>query len=95
MYMVLNIEIVGREWFGSPPGAIPIVQHMTLWITFLGAALAMATRGAGADIYARGRRHQLPVPGERAAGTDRFTYGDTVAWGIPVWGLSAIVPRLA
>lgn len=37
------IEVVGREGFGhSVPGTIPIVQHMTLWITFLGAALASA-----------------------------------------------------
>jgi len=35
------LEIAGRELVGRGiPGSIPIVQHMTLWITFLGAALA-------------------------------------------------------
>ncbi|MEJ2178819.1 MAG: TRAP transporter small permease, partial [Gammaproteobacteria bacterium] len=35
------LEVVTREWFGGGiPGSIPIVQHLVLWITFLGAALA-------------------------------------------------------
>lgn len=34
-------EVVLREWFGTGiAGSIPIVQHMTLWISFLGASLA-------------------------------------------------------
>jgi tripartite ATP-independent transporter DctM subunit len=34
-------EVVSREWLGGGvPGSIPIVQHMTMWIAFLGAALA-------------------------------------------------------
>ena len=34
-------EIVGRRWLGGGiPGSFPIVQHLTLWITFIGAALA-------------------------------------------------------
>ena len=34
-------EIVGRKWLGGGiPGSFPIVQHLTLWITFVGAALA-------------------------------------------------------
>jgi tripartite ATP-independent transporter DctM subunit len=34
-------EVVRREWFGGGiAGSITIVQHMTLWISFLGAALA-------------------------------------------------------
>jgi len=34
-------EIATREWFGGGiPGSFPIVQHLTLWIAFLGAALA-------------------------------------------------------
>ena len=34
-------EIVGRRWLGGGiPGSFPIVQHLTLWITFVGAALA-------------------------------------------------------
>jgi C4-dicarboxylate transporter, DctM subunit len=35
------IEIAGRKFLGGGiPGSIPMVQHLTLWITFLGAALA-------------------------------------------------------
>jgi tripartite ATP-independent transporter DctM subunit len=34
-------EVVMREWLGTGlAGSISIVQHMTLWISFLGAALA-------------------------------------------------------
>ncbi|MDJ0970290.1 MAG: TRAP transporter large permease subunit [Kiloniellales bacterium] len=34
-------ELLARELFGvGIPGSIPIVQHLTLWITFIGAALA-------------------------------------------------------
>ena len=34
-------EIVGRKWLGGGiPGSFPIVQHLTLWIAFVGAALA-------------------------------------------------------
>ena len=34
-------EIIGRKWLGGGiPGSFPIVQHLTLWITFVGAALA-------------------------------------------------------
>jgi C4-dicarboxylate transporter, DctM subunit len=35
------IEIAGRKLAGGGiPGSIPVVQHLTLWVTFLGAALA-------------------------------------------------------
>ena len=35
------MEIAGRELVGRGiPGSIPLVQHLTLWIAFLGAALA-------------------------------------------------------
>ena len=35
------VEIVAREWLGTGvPGSISMVQHMTMWISFLGAALA-------------------------------------------------------
>ena len=41
MVAVPLIESAGRSWFGfGIPGAAPIVQHLTLWIAFLGAALA-------------------------------------------------------
>jgi tripartite ATP-independent transporter DctM subunit len=35
------VHVVSREWLGSGfAGSILIVQHMTMWISFLGAALA-------------------------------------------------------
>jgi C4-dicarboxylate transporter DctM subunit len=35
------VQLVGREFLGGGlPGAISIVQHLTMWISFLGAALA-------------------------------------------------------
>lgn len=38
------VEIAGRKFLGRGiPGSIPIVQHLTLWITFLGASLAAKT----------------------------------------------------
>lgn len=41
MSLLPLLELAGREMFGRGiPGSIPIVQHLTLWIAFLGAALA-------------------------------------------------------
>ena len=41
MSLLPLLEMAGREMFGRGiPGSIPIVQHLTLWIAFLGAALA-------------------------------------------------------
>ena len=41
MSLLPVVEVVSREWLGGGvPGSIPIVQHMTMWIAFLGAALA-------------------------------------------------------
>ncbi len=41
MSLLPLLEIAGREMFGRGiAGSIPIVQHLTLWIAFLGAALA-------------------------------------------------------
>ena len=35
------LELLGRELLDFRiPGSIPVVQHLTLWITFIGAALA-------------------------------------------------------
>jgi tripartite ATP-independent transporter DctM subunit len=111
MCAVLNIEIVGREWFGSSlPGAIPIVQHMTLWITFLGAALAarsdrLLALSMGTFLPVRWRPGVQVLTSILAVSVTSclflasvqlvqidYTYGDTVAWGIPVWGFSAIMP---
>ena len=41
MSMIPLLEIAGRELIGRGiPGSIPLVQHLTLWIAFLGAGLA-------------------------------------------------------
>ena len=41
MSLLAVAEIIGREWLGrSIPGSIALVQHLTLWIVILGAALA-------------------------------------------------------
>jgi tripartite ATP-independent transporter DctM subunit len=41
MALLPLLEVAAREWLGGGiPGSIAIVQHMTLWISFLGAALA-------------------------------------------------------
>ena len=41
MSMIPLLEIAGRETIGRGiPGSIPLVQHLTLWIAFLGAGLA-------------------------------------------------------
>ena len=38
------LEVAARELFGGGiPGSIPIVQHLMLWVTLLGAALAART----------------------------------------------------
>lgn len=39
------VHVVGREWLGGGfPGSIAIVQHMTMWISFLGASLAARSK---------------------------------------------------
>jgi tripartite ATP-independent transporter DctM subunit len=38
------VHVIGREWFGGGlTGSIVIVQHLTMWISFLGAVLAART----------------------------------------------------
>ncbi len=44
MALLPLIEIAGRRLAGrGVPGSIPIVQHLTLWIAFVGAAMAART----------------------------------------------------
>jgi tripartite ATP-independent transporter DctM subunit len=39
------VEIAGRAWWGTGiPGSIVLVQHLTLWIALLGAALAARSK---------------------------------------------------
>ena len=111
MLVMLLSEIVAREGFGSSiPGSVPIVQHMTLWITFLGAALAarsdrLLALSMGTYLPERWRRGARLLTALLAVGVTSclflasvqlvqidYTYGDTVAWGIPVWVFSTIMP---
>ena len=111
MLVMLLSEIVAREWFGSSiPGSVPIVQHMTLWITFLGAALAarsdrLLALSMGTYLPERWRQGARLLTALLAVGVTSclclasvqlvqidYTYGDTVAWGIPVWVFNAIMP---
>ncbi len=57
MAVIPILEIVLRRAFGvGIPGAGPIVQHLVLWVGFLGAAIA-ARDGQAARA---GERHVLP-----------------------------------
>ena len=104
-------DLVDREFFsGGISGAISAVQHLTLWITFIGAAIA-----ARSDrLLALATTEFMPAPWQRRA--RRLTgflavavgatltvasiqlvlvdaeYGDTIAWGIPVWIVSLVMP---
>ena len=40
MVLLPLIQLVARAFGGHVPGAMPIVQHLMLWVAFLGAALA-------------------------------------------------------
>ncbi len=105
------MTLVGRELFDTGfPGSIPVAQHLTLWITFIGAALAARSE----RMLAMATTEFLPAPWrtrvERATtwlavavtatllvasaqlvGVD-FRYGDRIAWGIPVWVVSLVMP---
>lgn len=105
------VELAGRELFETGiPGSISIVQHMTLWITFIGAALA-----ARSDrLLALATTEFLPaswrtwielvtawlsvaVGATLAAASVQlvrvdFEYADQIAWGIPVWIVSLVMP---
>jgi tripartite ATP-independent transporter DctM subunit len=105
------LEIAGRSWLGGGvPGAFPIVQHLTLWITFLGAALAARSDRLLALSLTRllperwsGRAKQLTSFLATAVASLLFVasvslvrvdyeYGEEVAWGIPLWMFSVIIP---
>jgi tripartite ATP-independent transporter DctM subunit len=105
------LELAEREVFDRGiPGSIPIVQHLTLWITFSGAALA-----ARSDrLLALATTNFLPefwqerlgwasgwlavaVGGALVAASVQlvavdYEFGDRIAWGIPVWVVSLVIP---
>lgn len=105
------VELAGREFFETGiPGSISIVQHMTLWITFVGAALAARSERllalATAELLPASWRARvklatawlsvavvatLAVASVQLVRVD-FQYGDRIAWGIPVWIVSLVMP---
>ena len=40
MVLLPLLEIVARRFETGVPGAVPFVRHLTLWVGFLGAAIA-------------------------------------------------------
>lgn len=104
-------EIVGRRWLGGGiAGSAPLVQHMTLWATFLGGALAARSERLLALSLTRflperwhDRLHLLTslfataivsflfVASVELVRIDR-EYGDIVAWEIPLWAFSIVMP---
>lgn len=111
MSLLPLVEIVGRQWFGGGiPGSIPIVQHLMLWITFLGAALAARSDrllalstatflpedwqrrvGIFTSVLAVAVTGTLFIASLQLVQIDR-EWGDEVAWGVPVWVISTVMP---
>ena len=104
-------ELLARELFGiGIPGSIPIVQHLTLWITFIGAALAaredrllaLATAEFLHEDWASGIARatawlSVALGATLVAASLQlvqfdFQYGDLIAWGIPIWVVSLVMP---
>lgn len=111
MTLVPLIEVAAREGLGGGiAGSIPIVQHLTLSISFLGAALAARSN----RLLALSTASFLPEPWRPAirvacallaaaittllagAGLELVAidrqYGGVVAWDIPVWVFTAVMP---
>ncbi|MCK5622104.1 MAG: TRAP transporter small permease, partial [Alphaproteobacteria bacterium] len=105
------VELAGRELFETGiPGSISIVQHMTLWVTFVGAALAARSERllalATAEFLPASWRAwvelatawlAVAVGATLVAASVQlvrvdFEYGDRIAWGIPVWIVSLVMP---
>ncbi len=105
------VQVVARKWLGGGiPGSIPIVEHLTLWITFLGAALAARSGRllalSTADVLPKSWRKNIRIfTSAVGAGITAclclaaaqlvqvdYEYSARVAWGIPVWVASLIMP---
>ncbi|HSF15976.1 MAG TPA: TRAP transporter large permease subunit [Vicinamibacteria bacterium] len=103
-------EILGRRLGGGVPGSAPLVQHMTLWATFLGGALAARSdrllavsltrflperwaRGAHVltSFLATAITSLLCLASVDLVRLDR-EYEEIVAWGIPLWVFSMVMP---
>jgi len=104
-------QIIGREWLGGGlSGSILVVQHMTMWISFLGAALAARsnrllalstsrflpevwrdTVNIAAALLGVVITALLCYASLQLVSIDR-SFGDTTAWGIPIWIFTAVMP---
>jgi tripartite ATP-independent transporter DctM subunit len=104
-------DLTARELFGGGiTGTVSAVQHLTLWITFLGAALAarsdrllaLATTEFMSEHW-RPRAKRVTAFLSVAIGSTLLVasiqlvrvdakYGDTIAWGIPIWIVSLVMP---
>ncbi|HEX6998065.1 MAG TPA: TRAP transporter large permease subunit [Gammaproteobacteria bacterium] len=105
------VTLVSREWLGGGvPGSIAVVQHMTLWISLLGAALAARSNrllalstgaflpaawrpvlGALTSLLAAAVTFLLAAASIGLVRVD-LRYGGVVAWGVPVWAFTAVLP---
>ncbi len=104
-------EMLAREGIGPGiSGSIPIVQHLTLWMTFLGATLAargdrMLALSTGSFLPDRVRDPlriatyglAVAIGGSLVWASIELVrvdheYGALVAWGIPVWVVSLVMP---
>jgi tripartite ATP-independent transporter DctM subunit len=105
------VEFAAREFLGvSVRGAISAAQHLTLSITFIGAAIAARSDRLLAlsttkflpeqwqlrvklwtGFLAVGVGSTLAIASVQLVLVD-MEYGDTFAWGIPVWAASTVMP---
>ncbi len=104
-------DLLDREVLAAGiPGAASAVQHLTLWITFAGAAIAARNDRllalATTEFLSARWQHRvkclttfltvavassLTVASLQLIRFD-MEYGDTLAWGIPIWVVSLIMP---
>ena len=104
-------DLTGRELFGGGiPGAVSAVQHLTLWITFIGAAIAarsdrLLALATTEFLTGEWRERVNRITAFLAVGISATLvfasiqlvrvdaeFGDTIAWGIPVWVVSLVMP---
>jgi len=85
MALLPLVEIVARQFGGGIPGSIPFVQHLTLFVTFLGAALAASSE----RLLAMATTRFLPPRPAAAAKvfTSALAAGITVALASASWDL--------
>ncbi len=104
-------DLLDREVLAAGiPGAASAVQHLTLWITFAGAAIAARNDRllalATTEFLSTRWQHRVKcltafltvaVASTLAVASIQLIrfdmeYGDTIAWGIPIWVVSLVMP---